>query len=203
MLTPFITLTGPSASGKTYLLNELVRRELVTRVVSITTRKPRAGEVHGVEYYFKTVEEYKELEASGELVESISFNDTYYGTSKSEFRRAMSYGLPLGMVLEPNGVIHFQHVQDELGFNVFPVFVASNQKLRDSRLAARLVEDLNALRASGASSEEIHKTVLKFISRVKATLSEEQQWESMLNWKLIVPGNDVEQAIRDIASFFR
>lgn len=203
MLTPFITLTGPSASGKTYLLNELVRRELITRVVSITTRKPRAGEVHGVEYYFVTIDEYTQLETSGELVESISFNDTYYGTSKSEFKRAMSYGLPLGMVLEPNGVIHFQHVQDELGFNVFPVFVEANEKLRDSRLASRLIEDLSVGGLKLSHEEEMHRTVLKFISRVKATLSEEQQWKSMLDWKLIVPGDNAEQAIRDIASFLR
>jgi guanylate kinase len=203
MRNTFITLTGPSASGKTYLLNELVRRELVTRVVSITTRKPRAGEEHGVEYYFVTPQQYKELEAAGELVESISFNDTYYGTSKAEFKRALAHGLPLGMVLEPNGVIHFQHAQDDLGFNVFPVFVEANQKLRDSRLAARLIEDISVLQTNSVATEEIHKTVLKFISRVKATLTEEQEWKNRLDWKLIVPGDDAELAIKNIINFLR
>jgi len=178
-------------------------RDLVTPVISLTTRKPRAGESHGIEYYFVSVEEYKEMEAAGELVESISFNDTFYGTSKQEFKRAMSYGRPLGMVLEPNGVIHFQHVQHELGFQVVPVFVEADEKLRDSRLASRLLDDITTMRANHVAEDVQKNMIMKFMSRIKATVVEEHKWKNMLEWQLIVPGNNAEAAVEVIKTLLR
>ena len=45
-----------------------------------TTRKPREGEVPGVDYEFLTVNEYLELEKSGKLLESGFYESNYYGT---------------------------------------------------------------------------------------------------------------------------
>ena len=47
-----------------------------------TTRKPRPGEVPGVDYEFLTVNEYLELEKSGKLLESGFYESNYYGTPK-------------------------------------------------------------------------------------------------------------------------
>jgi len=47
-----------------------------------TTRKPRPGEVPGVDYEFLTVNEYLDLEKSGKLLESGFYESNYYGTPK-------------------------------------------------------------------------------------------------------------------------
>lgn len=73
-------ISGPSGSGKT----SNIRQVMTNEVVSFTTRPPREGEVDGFDYIFTTVEEVDRLEASGELVERVSYAGNSYGISKDE-----------------------------------------------------------------------------------------------------------------------
>lgn len=73
-------ISGPSGSGKT----SNIRQVMTNEVVSFTTRPPREGEVDGFDYVFTTVEEVDHLEASGELVERVSYAGNSYGISKDE-----------------------------------------------------------------------------------------------------------------------
>lgn len=73
-------ISGPSGSGKTSNIRQVMSNE----VVSFTTRPPREGEVDGFDYVFTTVEEVDRLEASGELVERVSYAGNSYGISKDE-----------------------------------------------------------------------------------------------------------------------
>lgn len=73
-------ISGPSGSGKT----SNIRQVMTNEVVSFTTRPPREGEVDGFDYVFTTVEEVDRLEASGELVERVSYAGNSYGISKDE-----------------------------------------------------------------------------------------------------------------------
>lgn len=63
-------------------LQQTIRDNLYMRTVPCTTRKPRPGEVPGVDYEFLTVNEYLELEKSGKLLESGFYESNYYGTPK-------------------------------------------------------------------------------------------------------------------------
>ena len=51
----------------------------MTKVLSYTTRKPRAGEAPGQDYYFISEEEFAEAEARGEFVEAVEINGVRYG----------------------------------------------------------------------------------------------------------------------------
>ena len=61
-----IIISGPSGAGKGTVYNEVVaRRPNIKKSVSVTTRNPRPGEVEGVHYYFRTLEQYQEMLADG------------------------------------------------------------------------------------------------------------------------------------------
>ncbi|XP_061679573.1 membrane-associated guanylate kinase, WW and PDZ domain-containing protein 2-like isoform X2 [Syngnathoides biaculeatus] len=61
---------------------QIIRDNLYLRTVPCTTRQPKEGEVPGVDYNFVTVERFMELEQSGALLESGTYEDNFYGTPK-------------------------------------------------------------------------------------------------------------------------
>uniref|UniRef100_A0A8C2DD18 Membrane-associated guanylate kinase, WW and PDZ domain-containing protein 1 n=1 Tax=Cyprinus carpio TaxID=7962 RepID=A0A8C2DD18_CYPCA len=63
-------------------LQQIIRDNLYLRTVPCTTRQPKEGEVPGVDYNFVTIERFVELERSGALLESGTYEDNYYGTPK-------------------------------------------------------------------------------------------------------------------------
>ncbi|XP_054608768.1 membrane-associated guanylate kinase, WW and PDZ domain-containing protein 2a isoform X18 [Dunckerocampus dactyliophorus] len=63
-------------------LQQIIRDNLYLRTVPCTTRQPKEGEVPGVDYNFVTVERFLELEKSGALLESGTYEDNFYGTPK-------------------------------------------------------------------------------------------------------------------------
>ncbi|XP_041113437.1 membrane-associated guanylate kinase, WW and PDZ domain-containing protein 2a isoform X4 [Polyodon spathula] len=63
-------------------LQQIIRDNLYLRTVPCTTRQPKEGEVPGVDYNFVTVDQFMELEKSGVLLESGTYEDNYYGTPK-------------------------------------------------------------------------------------------------------------------------
>uniref|UniRef100_A0A3Q3AG50 Membrane-associated guanylate kinase, WW and PDZ domain-containing protein 1 n=1 Tax=Kryptolebias marmoratus TaxID=37003 RepID=A0A3Q3AG50_KRYMA len=63
-------------------LQQIIRDNLYLRTIPCTTRQPREGEVPGVDYNFVTVDRFMELEKSGALLESGTYEDNFYGTPK-------------------------------------------------------------------------------------------------------------------------
>ncbi|XP_056280375.1 membrane-associated guanylate kinase, WW and PDZ domain-containing protein 2a isoform X3 [Pseudoliparis swirei] len=63
-------------------LQQTIRDNLYLRTVPCTTRQPKEGEVPGVDYNFVTIERFMELEKSGALLESGTYEDNFYGTPK-------------------------------------------------------------------------------------------------------------------------
>ena len=76
-------VSGPSGVGKGTLVKRLIReRADVTECITCTTRAPRAGEVHGREYFFLTKEEFEKRIAEQGFLEYDKHFDNYYGTPK-------------------------------------------------------------------------------------------------------------------------
>ncbi|XP_060932297.1 membrane-associated guanylate kinase, WW and PDZ domain-containing protein 2a [Limanda limanda] len=63
-------------------LQQIIRDNLYLRTVPCTTRQPKEGEVPGVDYNFVTIDRFMELEKSGALLESGTYEDNFYGTPK-------------------------------------------------------------------------------------------------------------------------
>ena len=91
-----IVIAAPSGCGKSTIINALLERGDLNLgfAVSATTRPPREGEVDGVNYYFMSVEDFREAIAEGEFVE---YEEVYpgrlYGTLKRELDRITDTGL--------------------------------------------------------------------------------------------------------------
>lgn len=77
-------ISGPSGSGKGSICKKLMTMDDdIVMSVSVTTRKPRHGEVHGREYFFIDRDEYMEMLSGGALLEHASvYGETMYGTPR-------------------------------------------------------------------------------------------------------------------------
>lgn len=84
-----IIITAPSGSGKSTIVNFLMKEiPSLAFSVSACTRKPREGEVHGVNYYFLSVEEFQQHIANNDFAEyEMVYEGKYYGTLRSELGR--------------------------------------------------------------------------------------------------------------------
>jgi guanylate kinase len=80
-----LVLSSPSGAGKTTLSRKLLEREkdnALVMSISVTTRKPRPGEVHGKDYFFVAPEEYQRMSAGNEFLEHAQVFEYRYGTPK-------------------------------------------------------------------------------------------------------------------------
>jgi len=87
-------LSGPSGVGKSTVVAELNRScPQIWISVSVTTRKPRTGEVNGREYYFVNDNEFDRLVASGALLEWARFAGNRYGTPRDPLTQKLEAGV--------------------------------------------------------------------------------------------------------------
>ncbi len=128
-------ITGPSGVGKGTLIRGL--RERVPELalsVSATTRAPRPGEEHGVDYHFLGSAEFEARVADGDFVEHASYSGNRYGTLRSELERHLAGGVPVVLEIEVQGARQIRQAMPE----AIQVFIAppSNDALR-ARLVGR------------------------------------------------------------------
>lgn len=102
-----IVLSGPSGVGK-----GTVRKEIFSQndtkfeySISMTTRKPREGEVDGVDYFFKTKEEFEQLIRQDKLLEWAEFVGNYYGTPVDYVEKTLSEGKDVFLEIEVQGAM--------------------------------------------------------------------------------------------------
>ena len=100
-----IVLSGPSGVGK-----GTVRKEIFSHPdtafeysISMTTRNPREGEVDGVDYFFKSREEFEQLIAEEKLLEYAEFVGNYYGTPVDYVRETLDKGKDVFLEIEVQG----------------------------------------------------------------------------------------------------
>ncbi len=99
-----VVISGPSGVGKDSVLQAMKARGLPFHfVVTATTRPPRPGERHGVDYFFVSREEFAEMIEQGELLEyALVYND-YKGIPKAQVRQALASGKDVIMRVDVQG----------------------------------------------------------------------------------------------------
>ncbi|KFH43387.1 Guanylate kinase-like protein [Hapsidospora chrysogenum ATCC 11550] len=101
-----IVISGPSGVGKGTLYTRLRENHpgCFAFSVSHTSRKPRAGEQHGVDYHYVSMEEFEDLIAKDSFIEHAKFGDNRYGTSKMTIEEQSKKGQVVLLDIEMEGV---------------------------------------------------------------------------------------------------
>lgn len=144
-------VSGFSGVGKGTVMKSLLDRyEGYALSISATTRAPRPGEQHGVEYFFITKEAFEELIASDGLVEYAQYCENYYGTPRAFVEQQLSEGKDLILEIEIQGAMKVRRIFPDatLVFVMPPDTEALMQRLRGRGTESREVIDQRIRRAA-------------------------------------------------------
>lgn len=148
-----IVLSGPSGVGKGTVCTALrgTARDLVYSV-SATTRTPRQGEQEGVNYFFKTRDEFQRMIAQDELLEWAEYVGNYYGTPREFVERTLASGKDIILEIEVQGALKVKRKFPE---GVFIFLLPPSLDELQSRIVTRGTESEETIRSrmSVAKSE--------------------------------------------------
>lgn len=117
-----ILITAPSGSGKTSIVNHLMKKfPQLAFSVSATTRQPRDNEKNGQHYYFINEKEFREKIHNKEFLEwEMVYEGKYYGTLKSDIERIWKENKIPVLDIDVQGAIH---VQQQYPVNTIAIFI--------------------------------------------------------------------------------
>ena len=99
-----IVISGPSGAGKsTVVFKAIEGKNNVCFSTSVTTRKPRPGEVDGKEYFFVDLDRFREMVENDELLEHAEYVANSYGTPRSYVEQKLSDGMDVILDIEVQG----------------------------------------------------------------------------------------------------
>lgn len=151
-----IIISGPSGAGKGTVYNEVIkRRPEIQKSVSVTTRAPRPNEIEGVHYYFRTLEQYQDMIAKGEFLETASVYCNYYGTPKAPVLEMLSKGQDVMFEIDTLGA---EQIRKKYPKSITIFIMPPTFKELEKRLRGRGTESEEAIqRRLGLARSELAK----------------------------------------------
>ena len=140
-----VIISGFSGAGKGTVMKKLLSEyDDYALSISATTRAPRPGEAEGREYFFKTVDEFKEMINKDELIEYAQFVGNYYGTPKAYVEQKLNEGKDVILEIELQGAMIIKEKMPDVTL----VFITppSAGELKN-RLVGRGTEDMDTINA--------------------------------------------------------
>ena len=153
MKNRLFVMSAASGAGKTTLKDKVIQKFPDIRYsISATTRDPRAGEVDGVHYFFKTKEEFLKMIEDDALVEWNEVHGNFYGTPKSFVEETLAKGERVIFDIDVFGKVNFDKVYpDATGILILPP--SSEELERRLRSRASDSEEVIKLRLKNAEKE--------------------------------------------------
>lgn len=175
-----MVVSGPSAAGKGTLCRQLVKETDVELSVSATTREPRPGEVHGVDYFFMTEEEFvKTIEEDGFLEHVENFGKRY-GTLVSYVESKLDSGCDMILEIDVQGaaIIKRRFPDCVLIFLLPPSLKALNERIR---------------KRGTETPEKINQRLSKALEEI----------ERIVNYDYYIVNREISQAVEDMKCIIR
>lgn len=155
MSNKVIIFSAPSGAGKSTIVNHILGlRNDLEFSISATSRAPRGQEQHGVEYYFFSADEFRQMIAEDKFVEHEEvYPGSFYGTLRSEVERIWAKGNAIVFDIDVQGGVNLKRIFGEQALSVF-IQAPSVEILRE-RLIGRGTDTMEAIdrRVAKAKSE--------------------------------------------------
>jgi guanylate kinase len=178
-----IVISGPSGVGKDAVLNEMKARLLPFHfVVTTTSRKPRPGEVEGVDYNFVSLEVFESMINRDELIEYALVYQDYKGIPREQVRRALESGKDVVMRVDVQGARKILKLCPEA---VLVFLVPSDAKEWYQRLRDRKTETAESLQL-----------------RINTALEELEQLD-LFDYVVVNAQNRLQKAVDDIEAIIK
>jgi guanylate kinase len=156
-----VVISGPSGVGKGTIRKALfqIPDNNFCYSVSMTTRKPRPGEVEGVDYFFVSREIFEQNINQGKLLEHAEFVGELYGTPLSYIEQKLSEGKEVIIEIEVQGALQ---VRERMPDAVFIFIVPPSKKALEDRLKNRGTENDTTIQQRLAKAEREYNLAYKY-----------------------------------------
>ena len=131
-----IIISGPSGSGKGTVVKALDKSRYALSV-SVTTREKRPGEAEGIDYFFRTMEEFEDMRNTGMLLEHAYFCGNCYGTPRDYVEKKINEGCSVVLEIDVNGALQ---VKEKFKNCILIFLVPPTMKELAHRLVSRNTE---------------------------------------------------------------
>ncbi len=176
-----LVIAGPAGSGKSTLCDRLVHeRPEFTRVVTTTTRSPRAGEINGIHYHFFTPEVFRTKIDAGQFLEWAQVHGDHdnrlYGTLRSSIFEPLDHGQSLVMSIDVQGVDSLRRVAREdarLRRVMTTIFIVVDHARLEARMRERAKDHEDEIARRVATAEAELREAPKFDFRIESRTREE------------------------------
>ncbi|EGS1175181.1 guanylate kinase [Enterococcus faecalis] len=148
-----IVLSGPSGVGKGTVRKAIFNSEEndFQYSISMTTRKQREGEVDGVDYYFRSREEFEAMIEAGEMLEYAEYVGNYYGTPLTYVNQTLDEGKDVFLEIEVQGA---KQVKDKVPDGVFIFLTPPDLAELKSRIIGRGTDEMSVIEERMAVARE-------------------------------------------------
>jgi guanylate kinase len=133
-----IVFTGPDGSGRKSVAEAVGQTFGMEKVISYATRKPRPGEVNGQDYHFISHETYREMEQTGQFLESVEIGGNLYGIRSADVEENLYLNGCVYLILNHEGA---RILKDVYGNKVIRLFLYADRRTVEQRQRALGLDD--------------------------------------------------------------